>query len=66
MPLQTEAVPSPDLVGTARNPAHDPKVKDTSGRGSMGDKAFMDAVLIVVIAWLFLLFLFVSLRHHNV
>lgn len=52
------------LKGSPQNPARDPKVK--TGKGSMGDKALTDAMIIVIAAWLFLLFLYFSLRHHNV
>lgn len=54
------------LKGTPANPARDPKKRPKEGRGSIGDKAFMDAVIIVALAWAFLLFLALSLRHHNI
>jgi len=55
------------LVGTKANPARDPKSKaPVEGKGSIGDKAFMDAVIIIAAAWLFLIFLAYSLRHHNI
>ena len=67
MPLAEELGPqSPALVGTAENPARDPKAKDKAGRGSIGDKAFTDAVTVVIVAWVLLLLLWYSLRHHNV
>lgn len=66
MPTATEQTNVVSLAGMPGNPAHDPKRKDKEGRGSVGDKALMDAVVIVASAWLFLLFLAYSLRHHNV
>jgi len=35
-------------------------------KGSPGDKALMDAVVIVGIAWVILIFLALSLRAHNI
>jgi len=55
-----------DLKGTPDNPGRDPKAKDKSGRGTIGDKALMDGIVIVVGAWLVLIFLVMSLRNHNV
>lgn len=40
--------------------------KRAGAKGSMGDQALMDAVLIVGAAWVLLLFLAVSLHRHNV
>ena len=57
---------SPPLAGTKGNPAHDPTRKGKEGKGSIGDKALMDGIIIVVLAWVLLLFLGYSLRHHNV
>mgnify|MGYP000912539523 CR=1 FL=1 len=54
------------LTGMPGNPGREPKVKDKSQRGSVGDKAFMDGVYIVVAAWVLILALAYSLRHHNV
>lgn len=54
------------LVGTPKNPAREPRKRPDSGKGSVGDQAFMDAVLIVAAAFAFLVFLAYSLRHHNV
>lgn len=57
----------PPLAGTQQNGARDPKRKTPPGsQGSLGDKAFMDSLLIVVVAWVVLLFLALSLRHHNI
>lgn len=54
------------LTGTSEKPARDPKVMAKSGRGSIGDKAFMDGIIIVCIAWAILIFFYWSLRHHNI
>lgn len=53
---------SPTLV-TSREPVG-PRV--AGDKGSPGDRAFMDAVLIVGIAWAVLFFLAWSLRSHNI
>ena len=66
MPTATEETPVTHLAGTPKNPAREPSKRPRNGKGSIGDKAFMDAVIIVVVAWLFLLFLAYSLRNHNV
>ena len=55
---------APPLAGTKGNPAHDPTVK-REGQGTVGDRALMDAVFLVVLAWVLLLALWYSLRHHN-
>lgn len=56
---------SPDLAGTGNNPARDPKPVKT-GKGSIGDRALMDALIIVALAWAVLILLAYSLRHHNI
>lgn len=66
MPTATEPEKVVHLVGTQANPARDPKVKDAGGKGSVGDMALMDSIIVVVVAWAFLLFLAYSLRHHNI
>ncbi len=63
--MASEAEKTADLKGMPSNPAREPKSKKT-GKGSIGDTALRDALMIVVIAWLILLFLAYSLRHHNV
>ncbi len=65
MPTATEPDKVTYLVGTDKNPARDPKVK-AEGKGSIGDKALMDSLIIVIGAWILLAFLAYSLRHHNV
>lgn len=55
------------LVGMPGNPARDPKRKTPkSGPGSMGDTALKDALFIVIAAWIVLILLAYTLRHHNV
>lgn len=67
MPISKDAGQvSPPLVGTSENPARDPKAGAAKGRGTIGDKAFMDSVYIVIAAWILLLLLWYSLRNHNV
>lgn len=60
---------SPPLVGTPANPARDPSVTARAGKdgqGSIGDRALMDSVILIGVAWVLLLMLFWSLRNHNV
>lgn len=53
---------SPELAVT-----REPVGPNTAGaKGTNGDKALIDAVIIVAIAWLILFFLAYSLRKHNV
>jgi hypothetical protein len=66
MPMQKEDVPTTNLVGTPGNPAPEPSAKRKEPRGSLGEVAFKDAVIIVLIAWAVLVFLAWSLRSHNV
>lgn len=66
MPTATESEKVVSLVGTKDNPAREPRKRPATGKGSIGDMAFKDAVLIVVLAWVIVLFLYVSLRNHNV
>lgn len=64
--MTEEAEKVTELKGMPKNPARDPKKAPKLGRGSIGDTAFMDAVIVVALAWAFLLFLAFSLRHHNI
>lgn len=64
--MATETPPVVALVGTKENPAREPRKRPMDGKGSIGDTAFKDAVVIVALAWVFLLFLYFTLRHHNV
>lgn len=66
MPTGTESEKIAPLVGTKDNPAREPRKRPASGKGSIGDTAFMDSVVIVGIAWALLFFLYFSLRNHNV
>lgn len=65
--MKTESEKVVDLKGTPANPSRDPKKLLASGnKGSIGDTALMDAVLIVALCWIGLIGLWTSLRHHNV
>lgn len=65
--LQTEDEKSFELKGMPKNPGRDPKRSASKvEKGSIGDVALKDALCIVVGAWLILIFLAYSLRHHNV
>lgn len=64
--MVTEDEKSFNLVGTRGNNARDPKRASKEGKGSIGDKALMDSIVIVAFAWALLVFLAYSLRHHNV
>lgn len=56
----------PSLKGMPDNPGRDPKVMAKNGRGSIGDTAFMDGIIIIAVAWALVLFLAWSLRSHIV
>lgn len=63
MPIMTEeSRVTRDLV-TSREPVGP---KNASSKGSVGDVALMDAVAIVIGAWLLLFLLGFSLRGHNI
>lgn len=67
MPTAQETGPvSPPLVGTKGNPARDPKSKDKTGQGSVGDRALMDSIILIGLAWLALFALWYSVRNHNI
>jgi hypothetical protein len=66
MPTATESEKVVSLVGTKDNPAREPRKRPATGKGSIGDTAFKDAVVIVIAAWVLVLFLYMSLRNHNV
>jgi hypothetical protein len=40
--------------------------KRTGDRGTVGDQALMDALIIVLVAWAVIFFLAFSLRRHNI
>lgn len=65
-PIATEDVPSAPLVGTKDNPARDPRKRPVTGKGSIGDVALRDGIMIIALCLAFLLFLAYSLRHHNI
>lgn len=60
-----EGVNAPPLVGTQGNPARDPKASKNAMKGTVGDRAFMDAVMIVGGSWVLLFLIWYSLRNHN-
>lgn len=63
MPMVTES----DRVGRSIQTTREPVgPKGPGSKGSPGDKALMDAVAIVLIAWVILFLLGFSLRRHNV
>lgn len=64
MATENEKVVS--LVGTTGNPAREPRKRPATGKGSIGDQAFTDGVMIVIGAWVILLFLMFSLRSYNI
>lgn len=66
MPTGTEQEKVVHLVGTKDNPAREPRKRPNTGKGSIGDVAFMDSVIVVAVAWALLLFLVYSLRSHNI
>jgi hypothetical protein len=63
MPMASEDARVGSPIKTAREPVGP---KNSGSKGSTGDRALMDAVMIVVAAWLILFFLAFSLRAHNV
>lgn len=66
MGMETEKVPETNLVGTPGNPAPEPRRKrPKTGKGSDGDLAALDAIIIIGVAWAVILFLYWSLRQYN-
>lgn len=63
MPMATEDERVGRPIQTTREPVGP---KNAASKGSTGDQALMDAVMIVVAAWVLLFFLGLSLRKHNV
>lgn len=60
-------VTEPERVGNPIISTREPVGPKTAGdKGSVGDMAVMDAVMIVGAAWLILFLLAFSLRRHNV
>ena len=63
MPMATEE----DRVGKPITHTREPQgPKTAGGKGSVGDQALMDAVMLVAACWVFLILLSFSLRRHNV
>lgn len=54
---------APSALVTSRTPVGP---KTAGSKGSPGDQALMDAIALVVAAWLVLFFLTWSLRSHNI
>lgn len=63
MPLVTEQDFTSRNIQSTREPVGP---KTAGSKGSVGDQAVMDAVIIVGAAWLIMFFLWFSLRSHNV
>lgn len=63
MPMGTEDERVGRPIQMAREPVGP---KNAGSKGSLGDQALMDAILIVVCAWAVLFFFYFSLRRHNV
>jgi hypothetical protein len=56
-----------DRVGNPLVVSHEPVGPKRAGdKGSMGDQALMDALIVVGVAWVVLFALMFSLRRHNV
>lgn len=66
MPTGTEQEKIVNLVGSPQNPAREPRKRPPSGKGSIGDNALKDGVMIVAICWVLLILLMFSLRSHNI
>lgn len=60
--MKSEEPTKPTLV-TTREPTTPKRAGD---KGSMGDQALMDALLIVGVAWAILIGLMLTLRDHNI
>lgn len=63
MPVATEDDRVGRSIVTTREPVGP---KNAGSKGSVGDTALMDAVAIVLAAWVLLFLLSFSLRHHNI
>lgn len=63
MPLATEDERMGRPIVTTREPVGP---KNAGSKGSVGDTALMDAVAIVLAAWVLLFLLSFSLRKHNI
>jgi hypothetical protein len=63
MPVMTEDERQGRPISVSREPVGP---KNAASKGSVGDVALMDAVMIVGAAWVILFLLSFSLRRHNV
>lgn len=63
MPFGTEDSRVGNPLTVSREPV---APKNAKSKGSVGDVALMDSLIIIGAAWLILLFLTWSLRHHTV
>lgn len=63
MPMGTEDARVGGNLVVSREPVGP---KTAGSKGSVGDVALMDAIAIVIAAWLILFLLAFSLRHHNI
>lgn len=63
MPMSTEDARVGNPLVTTREPVGP---KTSGSKGSVGDVALMDAIAIVIGAWVLLFLLAFSLRHHNI
>lgn len=64
--MQSEDEKVVPLKGMPSNPGRDPKSKQTMEKGTIGAIALTDSLIIVVAAWVLVILLAYSLRHHNV
>lgn len=63
MPMQTEDARQGRPISMTNEPVGP---KNASSKGSVGDQALMDALVIVGAAWAILFLLMFSLRRHNI
>jgi hypothetical protein len=63
MPVAVEEEYTSRAIKTTREPVGP---KNAGSKGSTGDVALMDAVAIVLLAWVILFLLGFSLRRHNI
>lgn len=64
--IGTEPEERVDIKGMPDNPGRDPKKRPRHGKGSLGDTALNDALIVVAACWILLLLLAWSLRAHNI
>lgn len=64
MPINEEAEKGRPNLATSREPVS--PVKKNAANKSVGEQALMDAVIIVIAAWLVVFFLAFTLRTHNI